>query len=964
MSALPRPDVPMGSHRDLVDALHALHHEAGWPSLRTLARATGVSHTTVSKTFSTAALPSWGTVELLVQAMDGDVSQFHDLWVGATRPVDGAERDVPRIAGRQVELAALRRHLEGGDGLVLVGGEAGIGKSVLVESAGLSTDVLVAVGHCLPLSAAVPLMPVADALRAVVQVDDGRWLEEALGRCRPYAARALAPLLPELSPDVPEDATGEFARHRMFTAVVEVLGALARLRPMALLLEDLHWADLPTLDLVEHALSGQLSLPMVGTWRLDDPDVPPTHREWEARVRRNHAVTSMVLPPLTREETASQLQLTVGRTPSEEVVDRIHALGQGLPLYTDQLAGAADGEVPRQLADLLDLRLGQLEGEPWQVARVLGVAERPLAPDDLRAATGLTADEQLRGLAGLMERRLLRTDATERVALSHPLFRDAIRRRLLPGEAATVHAALAPVLAAHPDAEPGEVARLWEGASRFDEEIVWRIAAAQRARDRHAAVEAYESWRRVLVLRDLTDRAVDVPRWRMLCETADAACDSQDITASLALVDEALAMDLDDAARVRVLRMAGGIHGYAGDLEEGLAFLDQARVLVDALPPSVDLVDVLMTRVGTLSQVGRYDECRADLVRATELLGGHDDGVRLQRVLMWSAWYAMVDGAYDRADALVAEARDASEPGADPHADLFLAVNATGILLHTGAPPAALAAVAADPLEAVEQSGLNGTYLAAVLRGNVADAFLRTGDVDRAAQVLEPDILEPPTLNTALSHVTYAAAELRRGHIGAALHRCEEADAAQGNRHGNWAEVVPEYAEVLLWAGSPDAAIALLEQTLADSLPTDNARTAAPTLAWCARASADLMDLEQATAAERDRARQRLAALLGQARVDPFGPDATGVFVPAWEAVWKAELARVSRSDVVAAWTDPASTWDRLDLPHDAAYCRWRGAQAALRDGQGTLGRRLLARAATDARTHVPLRLAIGATAG
>ena len=106
----------------------------------------------------------------------------------------------PRIAGRQVELAALRRHLEGGDGLVLVVGEAGIGKSVLVESARSSTDIFVAIGHCLPLSAAVPLMPIADALRTVAGADDGRWLDQALTHCRPYVTRALAPLLPELSP--------------------------------------------------------------------------------------------------------------------------------------------------------------------------------------------------------------------------------------------------------------------------------------------------------------------------------------------------------------------------------------------------------------------------------------------------------------------------------------------------------------------------------------------------------------------------------------------------------------------------------------------------------------------------------------------------------------------------------------------------------------------------------------------
>src|SRR5688572_24359739 len=86
MSALPRPDLPEGPHRELVDALHELHHRAGWPSLRTLARETGVSHTTVSHAFSSPRLPGWGTLELLVEALDGDTWAFHDLWLEATTP--------------------------------------------------------------------------------------------------------------------------------------------------------------------------------------------------------------------------------------------------------------------------------------------------------------------------------------------------------------------------------------------------------------------------------------------------------------------------------------------------------------------------------------------------------------------------------------------------------------------------------------------------------------------------------------------------------------------------------------------------------------------------------------------------------------------------------------------------------------------------------------------------------------
>ena len=77
MSALPRPDLPPGPHRDLVDALHDLHHRAGWPSLRTLAAHAGVSHTTVAKAFSQPALPTWGTLELLEvdPALAGGVAQ-------------------------------------------------------------------------------------------------------------------------------------------------------------------------------------------------------------------------------------------------------------------------------------------------------------------------------------------------------------------------------------------------------------------------------------------------------------------------------------------------------------------------------------------------------------------------------------------------------------------------------------------------------------------------------------------------------------------------------------------------------------------------------------------------------------------------------------------------------------------------------------------------------------------------
>jgi hypothetical protein len=86
MGALPRPDLPPGPHRDLIDALHGLHHRAGWPSLRVMAREAGCSHTTVSSVFSSPRLPAWGLLELLVEALEGDVHAFHALWQEAGSP--------------------------------------------------------------------------------------------------------------------------------------------------------------------------------------------------------------------------------------------------------------------------------------------------------------------------------------------------------------------------------------------------------------------------------------------------------------------------------------------------------------------------------------------------------------------------------------------------------------------------------------------------------------------------------------------------------------------------------------------------------------------------------------------------------------------------------------------------------------------------------------------------------------
>src|SRR3954468_19047689 len=112
MAVLTRPDLPPGGRRGRADALDDLHHRAGWPSMRALGRRVGCSPTTVSAVFSAPRLPTWGLLELVVEALGGEVEQFHELWCAAGDPQQRRTR--PRrtpLAGRRRELDALRRHL-------------------------------------------------------------------------------------------------------------------------------------------------------------------------------------------------------------------------------------------------------------------------------------------------------------------------------------------------------------------------------------------------------------------------------------------------------------------------------------------------------------------------------------------------------------------------------------------------------------------------------------------------------------------------------------------------------------------------------------------------------------------------------------------------------------------------------------------------------------------------------------
>jgi tetratricopeptide (TPR) repeat protein len=154
VGALPRRTVPDGPVRILFDRLHELHHQAGWPSLREMAKEVGCSHTTISVAFSGPAVPRWGLVELIVETLGGDTAEFHTLWLAASakgpqppkpeaaprpeapRPPRQLPADVAGFTGRTGQLADLDRLLldaKTSNAVVIsaVSGTAGVGKTAL-----------------------------------------------------------------------------------------------------------------------------------------------------------------------------------------------------------------------------------------------------------------------------------------------------------------------------------------------------------------------------------------------------------------------------------------------------------------------------------------------------------------------------------------------------------------------------------------------------------------------------------------------------------------------------------------------------------------------------------------------------------------------------------------------------------------------------------------------------------------
>jgi ATP/maltotriose-dependent transcriptional regulator MalT len=404
------------------------------------------------------------------------------------------------LIGRNAEQAALDQALaaaqSGAGGLVLLAGEAGVGKTRLLEACLASRSLLVLKGYTNEV-ATPPYGPIAAALRAYLRVRPGDLA--GYGPLAPY----LALLLPELGPPPPHTDPAALVE-----AICQAFTALARALPAALVFDDLQWSDNATLELLPllaSALTHERLL-IIGAYRNDEIGRAHPLRRVRHELRRARLLREIAVEPLDQAGTSMLAAQLLGQSPGPALAAALYERTEGLPLFVTELVGALmlhtyvrpgnDGielapgvalPMPDTLRDAVLLRL---DGLPDSALRLLQLAAAAGREFDLPLLLDLVGNTD--GYDVLLERGLLIEPEPERGAFRHALTREAIYSDISWVRRRDLHRRLALRLQAE-GAAPGVIAQHWLAAKEPDHARAALLAVAERACAIHAYRDAADA---------------------------------------------------------------------------------------------------------------------------------------------------------------------------------------------------------------------------------------------------------------------------------------------------------------------------------------------------------------------------------------------------------------------------------------------------------------------------------------
>jgi DNA-binding CsgD family transcriptional regulator len=767
----------------------------------------------------------------------------------------------------------------------------------------------------------------------------------------------------------------------MFEEMLALLEHLAGAGPVILVIEDAHWSDRSTRDLLaflignQHALAGVL---IVVTFRSDELHRRHPLRPVLAELDRLGWVARLELPRLTRREGRELMACVLGREPEPELVERVFRRSEGNPLFLEALlrCGESPGsDLPESLRDLVLADVERLPAQTQDVLEALAVAGEQCGHLLLAAVTRID-DRELFAALRLAAAANVLVPEGDGYAFRHALIREAILGQVLPGEKVRWHVRLAEALAADSSLVPPgraviEQARHWYSAHDTPRALASAWQAADAAGRSLAHAEKLAMLARILEL------------WPALPDAAQRI----------------------GASHASVLEAAAAAAAAAGEGDRGIGFATAALNEIDATEEPGRAALLLKARAEMRWYLGRAEGID-DVREALRLVpAGDTDAAARRQVLSWLAAWPEVLGrpeARATAEEALQLSRQAGDQGTEAHALLTLttlnfhehgtlsldlleqartlaeqahaydavlraAVYESHLLEGAGEHERAAQAARQGVARAREYGRARGT--GTLLAANVAEPLVALGRWDEATGVIEHALELSPPLGTraVLLHLAGEVALARGDLPGAAdlVAACLGALAGFGYQDQHHLPLARLETELYLAQDRAGDALATTGQALDRIDLRRNPRYAWPLLA--AGGGACAATLSHSSAARDRYLAEQARHLLDRLRDLAEKMNAPGPVEQAYRLTFAAEAARAGAAAEAArpAWDAAAQAWDRLGHPYALAWALLHGAEVAMDKGDRDGAAERLARAAplADRLGAGPLRERIGSLA-
>ena len=865
----------------------------------------------------------------------------------------------PVLVGRDDELRRLRDALALARStdrpVVLVSGEAGIGKSRILAELEASATADPPAGRpvrflhagCIEVGERLAFLPILDWLTELQATDAADLAAEAA------ALRSAFGGATAIEAADGADTTG-LGRGGRFQAARDLLVSAAADVDLVAVIDDLHWADRSTLDVLAFLARrlGRSGVLVIGAYRSDE-----LHRRHPltaslVELERHATLDHIRLEPLSPADVARQIAAIRGGQSDDGHASHVVELADGNPFHVEELLALdRPGPLPSSLHDVLAARLAQVDDETVAILREAAVIGRRVDGELLAAISRVDRDAVDASLRTAMDAGILVADEDgRRVRFRHALLREAVYDEVLPTDRLVLHRRIATCLAGRPelgDPTPStasaDLARHWLAAGALSEAFLALLQAGRLAASVAAWAEARWALEESLGLWDrVPDAALAAgrPRSSVFEEASLSAWYEGASRRALELNRAAQAEPDVQADRLRLARLIVSEAWYHNDIGDAAAYRKAAERALASYPPdrqSADRAMALGTLAASIAVEGRMTEAIAALTEAQSIAAEVGDESSTAANLAFLAWMHADRGEERIALSMLEQAGDAlrsaemtAKPGTVENAYFALTTNAPWVWFVLGHYQRS-ADVAESALDDARHRGvdaglgvwlLSPKALAEYSLGRWDDAVATIEDGTAFATVIGPE---------SFLQATRARILAGRGDFGAA--RQSAARAIRGARQG-WADEVVACAVAVAWIELLDDEPAEAARTLGETIaawPGLDSATLTAEMAWMAAwISADLV-VRGGLVLEGDDlaayARTSVAAL----RSDATHREAHEIL--RWLDLTDAELARRDGRDGAADWAALAARLEAIGNRPAASICRLREASASLRIG-------------------------------